>query len=187
MVSAISGNRPAQALPARVDIRKAQETAGAAPVVDTGTDIVPSAQAVATARVGGQLDAQFDAGRVQRAQEEAAAVDGGDGETGTGAAADAAGMDGTAAAGASGTAAPAAGGTRTGGGATGSDSAASDYIAEADTNNDRKVSEEERAAYAKKQASEAQSKAGAQQSREQEVRQAYVPQEAAGAKFDVSV
>ena len=185
MVSAISGNSLAQALPARVDIRKAQETAGAAPVVDAGTDIVPSAQAVATARVGGQLDAQFDAGRVQRAQEEAAAVDGGDGEAGT-AAAD---MDGTAAAGASGTAAPAAGGARTGGGAAGSDSGVSDYIAEADTNNDRKVSEEERAAYAKKQASEAQSKAAAplQQSREQEVRQAYVPREAAGAQFEVSV
>jgi len=184
MVSAIGGSGLVQTVPARVETRKAQETAGAATVVDAGTATVPSAQAEATARVGGQLDAQFDAGRVQRAQEEAAAVDGGDGETGT------ADTDGTAEAGAGGTAAPAAGAARLGAGAAGgNDSAASDYIAEADTNNDRKVSEEERAAYAKKQASEVQGKAAAptQQSREQEVRQAYVTQEAAGARFDVSV
>ena len=153
MVSAIGGSGSVQALPVRVETRTAQETAATATAIDAGTATVPSEQTAAAARVGGQLDAQFDAGRVQRAQEEA----------------------------------PAAGAARAGGGAAGG-SAASGYIAEADTNNDRKVSEEERAAYAKKQASEVAGKAAAaQQSREQEVRQAYVPQEASGSQLDVSV
>jgi hypothetical protein len=65
-----------------------------------------------------------------------------------------------------------------------------DYIAEADTNNDRKVSEQERIAYAKKLASEAeraasQPEAPAARSRAQEVQQAYLPQEAAGAQLDI--
>ncbi|MBD8529907.1 MULTISPECIES: hypothetical protein [unclassified Massilia] len=185
MVSAIGGSGLVQTVPARVETRKAQETAATSTVVDAGTAAVPSAQALATARVGGQLDAQFDAGRVQRAQEEAVAVDGGDGETDTGAAA--ADTDGTAEAGAGGTAAPAAGGARMGAGAAGgSDSAASDYIAEADTNNDRKLSEEERAAYMKKQAREVAGNAAAQQSREQEVRQAYGPQETSESRLDIS-
>ena len=72
------------------------------------------------------------------------------------------------------------------GGAADESSAETDYIAEADTNNDRKVSEQERIAYAKKQASEAekaarQPDAPAERSRAQEVQQAYVPQETAGA------
>jgi len=157
MVSAIGAGSLVQATPARVETRKTEEPAAAATAmaIDAGTATVPSAQAVAAARVGGQLDAQFDAGRVQRAQEEVAAADGGAGETSEAAAA--ADTETTTDAGASGTATPAAGA----GAAGSSDSATTDYIAEADTNNDRKVSEEERAAYARKQASEVAGKAAA--------------------------
>jgi hypothetical protein len=71
-----------------------------------------------------------------------------------------------------------------------SDSASTDYIAEADTNNDRKVSEQERIAYARKQASEAEKASSApdavQQSRAQEVQQAYLPKETSGTQLDIS-
>jgi hypothetical protein len=65
-----------------------------------------------------------------------------------------------------------------------------DYIAEADTNNDRKVSEQERIVYAKKQASEAEKAASkpeapAVRSQEQEVQQTYLPQETTGAQLDI--
>jgi len=69
-------------------------------------------------------------------------------------------------------------------------SAETGYIAEADTNNDRKVSEQERIAYAKKQASEAEKTARppdapAARSRAQEVQQAYLPQETTGAQLAI--
>ncbi|THC42256.1 hypothetical protein C2862_17010, partial [Massilia sp. Mn16-1_5] len=79
--------------------------------------------------------------------------------------------------------APAGGAGGAGGASGSSDSASTDYIAAADTNNDRKVSEEERIAYEKKQASEAQGTAA--QSRTQEVQQAYLPQDSAGSQLDV--
>lgn len=191
MVSSIGGAGLAQSLLARVESRTAQAAQnmvaapGAAPAndADAGTASVQSVQSAATARVGDQLDAQFDAARVQRAQEDMPPVDeiAGDDE------ADAAAASTDTAAAATEAAAPAGGSAPAG--ASGSSSASAsasestDYIAEADTNNDRKVSEEERIAYEKKQASEAQG--GAQQSRAQEVRQAYLPQDGAGTQLDI--
>ena len=194
MISSIGGAGLAQSLLARVESRTAQaaqETAAAASVApandaEAGTASVQSAQSAATTRVGGQLDAQFDAARVQRAQDEmppAPPVDDADGnaaaETGTDSAAAA-----TEAASAGGVPTSGAGSAGSAGGASGSSAGASaDYIAEADTNKDRKVSEEERIAYEKKQASEAQG--GAAQSRAQEVRQAYLPWDSAGTQLDI--
>lgn len=179
MVSAVNGTSLAQTMLARADSRKAQEAVAATPALateDAGTAAaaVPSAQTQATARVGDELDAQFDASRVRQAQEDEAAVDGSASEA----------ADASIAAPAAG----AAGGARMDGRASGSsESASTDYIAEADTNNDRKVSEQERIAYAKKQASEAEKKADMpQRSREEEVQQAYLPREASGSQLDVS-
>jgi hypothetical protein len=145
MVSKIGGASLAQSLLARVESRKAQETAEVAIPASSADETSPSAastrsvQTEATARVGAQLDAS-------RLQPEGAAA--------------------------------------------GQTSAATDYIAEADTNNDRKVSEQERIAYAKKQASEAEKAASqpdapAERSRAQEVQQAYLPQESTGAQLDI--
>ena len=192
MVSTIGAAGLAQSLPARVEGRKAPPAVPEAPApattatADAGTDAgsVQSPQSAATARVGGQLDAQFDAARVQRAQDEAAPAAS---VTGEEEAATAAAAKDTEA----GTeAAPAAGGARMGGAAAGSSSTDTDYIAEADTNKDRKVSEEERIAYEKKQASEAEKSANgsdmAQESRAQAVQQAYLPQATAGSQLDTS-
>ena len=163
MVSKIGGASLAQSLMARVESAKAQESAAVAVTTAssdeaaTGTASVRSAQTEASERVGEQLDAS----RLQGAQGEASAAP------------------------------AAAGGVHIGGGAaSSSESASTDYIAEADTNNDRKVSEQERIAYAKKQASDAIKTSGtldapAQQSREQEVQQAYLPQVTTGAQLDI--
>lgn len=178
MVSSIAGTSLAQSLPARVASRTAQaaqETAAVgtvAPANDAAS--VPSAQSAATARVGGELDAQFDAARVQRAQDGMAPAPA-DEDAAADAAQGAADTEAAAAAKPAGGGAPAGG---VGGASGGSDSASTDYIAEADTNNDRKLSEEERIAYEKKQASAAQSRA-------QEVQQAYLPQDSAGAQLDI--
>ena len=201
MVSTIGGSSLAQSLLARVEARETQavapETPAPAAALDGGTEAaagVQSAQSAATARVGEQLDAQFDAARVQRAQDDAAPAEDVEGKADA-AATDAAGAEATTTE-ASPAAAPAGGGVRAsgGGGTSSSDSAATDYIAEADTNNDRKVSEEERIAYEKKQASAAEKSAeapdalpdAAQLSRAQEVRQAYLPQDTAGSQLDTS-
>lgn len=202
MVSTIGGSSLAPSLPARVEAHKtravAPETPAPAPAaaLDAGTEAatgVQSAQSAATARVGEQLDAQFDAARVQRAQDDAGPEEDVEGKAGA-AATDAAGAEATTTE-ASPAAAPAGGGVRaSGGGTSSSDSAATDYIAEADTNNDRKVSEEERIAYERKQASAAEKSAeapdtlpdAAQLSRAQEVQQAYLPQETAGSQLDTS-
>ncbi|WP_168709996.1 hypothetical protein [Massilia sp. Mn16-1_5] len=69
MVSSIGSTSLAQSLLARVESRTAQaaqDTAAAASVTpaddaDSGTASAQSAQSAAAARVGGQLDAQFDA------------------------------------------------------------------------------------------------------------------------------
>ncbi|MEW6372039.1 MAG: hypothetical protein AB1584_13965 [Pseudomonadota bacterium] len=190
MVSGIGGSNAALSLLARVKGRKTQEagaaqaaaqagTAALAPngqVQDSGAAVTRSAQSDAVDRLGAQLDAQADAARVQAGS--------GEGD----AAASAEGAGDTAAA--SGPAAGAAGAA--GGAASSSDSESTDYIAEADTNNDRKVSDQERIAYEKKLAQQAEQSAQAprdaepaQRGREQEVRQAYAPQ-AAQASIDVA-
>lgn len=200
MVSTIGGSSLAQSLPARVEARKTQavapETPAPAAALDAGTEAATGVQSAqsAAARVGEQLDAQFDAARVQRAQDDAGPAQDMEGKADA-AATDAAGAEATTTE-ASPAAAPAGGGVRAsgGGGTSSSDSATTDYIAEADTNNDRKVSEEERIAYEKKQASAAEKSAeapdavpdAARLSRAQEVRQAYLPQETAGSQLDTS-
>ena len=166
MVSRIGGAPPVQSLPVQREGRTTQEMAAASvasdeqPAADAAG--VRSAQTEATARLGEQLDAQFDAGRVQPAQEDTPAENG----------ADASAAEATGA----GAAAPPAAGAA----AASSESASTDYIAEADTNNDRKLSEQERIAYEKKQAGDAE-----KASRAREVQQDYLPQESAGAQLDI--
>jgi hypothetical protein len=198
MVSKIGGASLAQSLLARVESRKAQETAEVAIPASSADETSPSAasprsaQTEAAARVGAQLDAQFDASRLQRPQGEAPAEDAPAIDEAAAPAASTASASGTEAAedtSASVAAAPAAAGGAPAGAAA-SSSAETDYIAEADTNNDRKVSEQERIAYAKKQASEAEKAASqpdapAERSRAQEVQQAYLPQESTGAQLDI--
>ncbi|MFC5480086.1 hypothetical protein [Massilia suwonensis] len=195
MVSSIGSNNLAQSLPARVESRTAQATAPGAVAAasitpaddgDTGTASMPSAQSAATARVGGQLDAQFDAARVQRAQEEMALPEGvppGPPPGEEAASDEVQGTDSAAADTVAAAAAKPAGGAPAGGASGSSAEESTDYIAAADTNNDRKVSEEERIAYEKKQASEAQGTTA--QARAQEVQQAYLPQDSAGSQLDI--
>ena len=92
-----------------------------------------SEESTATARLGEQLNAQADASRVQRAVDEMPAeTTEADSETATA------------------NTAPAQAPAKGGGGGTGAAAAATtdtDYIAEADTNSDKTVSDEERAVY----------------------------------------
>lgn len=187
MISGIGGSNTAHSLLAQVESRKTQgsqqaagatptaaQDAGAAPALDGqaadgGASMTRSVQSAAVDRLGEQLNAQADAARLREASGEAAADESGTSETTTASTA----STGTAAA---------SGGARTGGAAAssgGSDSESTDYIAEADTNNDRKVSEQERIAYEKKQARQAEKSA-------QDVRQAYMPPEAGEAGLDVT-
>jgi len=123
-----------------------ETVATASPVTATADqDAAPattqSAESAASARLGDQLSAQADASRVQRAVDEASTDSAAATETDTDAST---GTDTEAAA------APARGAPQAGGApAASSDetSTATDYIAEADTNSDKTVSDEERAAY----------------------------------------
>lgn len=197
MISSIGGSNAAQSLLAQIESRKAQATqqaAGATPATpqeqaaavsggqaaDGGTATIRSAQSEAIDRLGGQLNAQADATRAREASGEppppppdgaTPAAEAASSET------DASASEATSAS--AGTAA--AGGARAGAsaGSSGSQSESTDYIAEADTNNDRKVSEQERIAYEKKQAQQAEKTA-------QDVRQAYTPAAASEAGLDVS-
>jgi len=193
MVSGIGASDAALSLLARVESRKTGEAgatqaaaqAGTAALAsngqaqDSGAAVTRSAQSDAVDRLGAQLDAQADAARVQAAS----------GEAGATASAEASEAPETAEAAADASSAAAGAGGAT---ASSSESESTDYIAEADTNNDRKVSEQERIAYEKKLAQQAerstqgaQDADPAQRGREQEVRQAYAPQ-AAQASVDVT-
>jgi len=205
MVSSIGGSVLAQSVPAPAASRASQEvqaagaqgTASAASAATSAaagggdadsTAVTRSALSSATDRLGEQLNAQADAARLRQAGgEEEAAEAAGTGEATVSASAD---TESAGSAGPAGTAAQAAGGAGVAGGAGGAGGASSgssessDYIAEADTNSDRKVSDEERAAYEKKLAAQAGKNAEAPQagalaegSRAQEVRQAYNPQD----------
>lgn len=139
--------------------RPAAGTAAAhAPAPDDDAPVeTRSALSDATARLGGQLDAQADASRVDRARAEAATPP--DDAPPPAADTDAA---------AEGKATATTGGARpTGGGAsagTTNETESGDYIAEADTNSDKKVSDQERIAYEKKLE---------QQARDEAVQKAY--------------
>lgn len=114
-------------------------TPGPAPTTDDQDSAAPptqSAESAASARLGDQLNAQADASRVQRAVAEAGTES--DTTTATGSEA----SSGAAAAAPTGGAAPAAS-TST----SATSSTTNDYVAEADTNSDKTVSDDEQAAY----------------------------------------
>lgn len=210
MVSSIGGSTLAQSLPARAASRASQEvqaagaqgTATASAATGGEADgpaaaVTRSALSSATDRLGSQLEAQADASRLRQAggaQDAAEAAGTGEATASASADTESAGSvesaESAESAGSAGTTAQAAGGAGMAGGAGGAGAASSgssessDYIAEADTNSDRKVSDEERAAYEKKLAAQAekstqdpQAVPPAERSRAQEVQQAYNPQD----------
>ncbi|VXC34251.1 hypothetical protein [Massilia sp. 9I] len=127
----------------------AQAVASDSAATENGAE-TQSALSSATARVGDELQAQADASRVQRAIEEAPPAPEG-AESGTEDTEDTV----TASAAPARGAAPAGGG----GAAATSETTSADYIAEADTNSDKKVSDQERIAYEKKLEQQSESKA----------------------------
>jgi hypothetical protein len=132
MVSSISSSTPTQATYAAAARNNPDQTVATPAVVTTGDDQgdapapTQSAESAASARLGDQLNAQADASRVQRAVEEAS--------TDSGTATESEVAAGT-------TAAAAATATST------TSATTNDYVAEADTNSDKTVSDEEQAAY----------------------------------------
>ncbi|MGI4716993.1 MAG: hypothetical protein ACRYGO_02870 [Janthinobacterium lividum] len=162
MVTSIGSARLAQASPAAIGKTQAHDapasgTAAQDPVVDGAASAqTRSALSDATARVGEQLDAQADASRVDRARAEAATPPD-----------DAPPPTADTATAAEGKATATTGGARpTGGGGsagTTNETESADYIAEADTNSDKKVSDQERIAYEKKLEQQARDQAGALQ------------------------
>ena len=123
-----------------------ETVATASPVTATADqDAAPaptqSAESAASAHLGDQLNAQADASRVQRAVDVASTDSAAATETDT----DASTETDTEAAAAPARSAPPAGGAPAA--SSGETSTATDYIAEADTNSDKTVSDEERAAY----------------------------------------
>ncbi|MEM8512683.1 hypothetical protein RCH14_001999 [Massilia sp. MP_M2] len=148
MVSSISSSTATQATYAPAARKTPDETVATPGPVATTDDQdraaapTQSAESAASARLGEQLNAQADASRVQRAVDEA----GSDTATATGseAASEAAAGAGTEAAAApTGGAAPAAASTAT----SATSSTTNDYVAEADTDSDKTVSDDEQAAY----------------------------------------
>ena len=143
MVSSISSSTATQATYAPVARKKPDETVatpGPVPTTDEQDSAAPptqSAESAASARLGDQLNAQADASRVQRAVDEAGT------ESDTTTATESTASSGAAAAAApTGGAAPAAS-TST----SATASTTNDYVAEADTDSDKTVSDDEQAAY----------------------------------------
>jgi len=136
MVSSISSSTPTQATYAPAARNNPDETVATPAVVTTTDDQdntpapTQSAESAASARLGDQLNAQADASRVQRAVDEAST----DSATAT---------DSEAATAAAAAAAPAGGAPA----AAASSATTNDYVAEADTNSDKTVSDDEQAAY----------------------------------------
>ena len=114
-------------------------TAATQDVADSGAQVATlSAESAAAARLGDQLSAQADAARVQRAVDASSVAPESSAETAQSSATEA-----TSAQPPAGGAAPAGGA----GAASSSGTTDSDYIAEADTNSDKTVSDGERAVY----------------------------------------
>lgn len=173
-----------QALASTATVAVTEEQASSAPAL--------SAESAASAKLGDQLNAQADASRVQRAVDESTVAaeaseetseETTDATTGTEAAA----------------ARPPAGGAAPAGGASGAASSAettnTDYIAEADTNSDKTVSDEERAVYEAKlrqQAEESASKPATSaktdllDAKTAEVRAAYGQDESTAPALDIT-
>ena len=143
MVSSISSSTATQATYAPAARKTPDETVatpGPAPTTgdqDSAAPPTQSAESAASARLGDQLNAQADASRVQRAVDEAGTES--DTTTATGSEAS---SEAAAAAAPTGGAAPAAS-TST----SATASTTNDYVAEADTNSDKTVSDDEQAAY----------------------------------------
>jgi len=155
MVSSIGASAAQAIQPTRVNTEKEaeQETRIDTPAPEVTQDApvaTQSAESAASARLGDQLGADLNAIRVQRAVEESGAA------TSSTATEASEATEDTAQA----SAQPAVGGA---GGApassSSSDSTDTDYIAEADTNSDKTVSDEERAVYEAKLREQAQENA----------------------------
>ena len=153
MVTSISSTSATQAAYAPAAKKNAEATAVATAAVpaeqqDTAAAATQSQASAASTRLADQLSAQADASRVQRAVDDSAVAPNGPPP----APPEEASADSDAAADTETAAAQApAGGARPAGGApaaaASSETTATDYIAEADTNSDKTVSDEERAAY----------------------------------------
>lgn len=160
-----------------------------APTVDTAQQEVvqeaplatQSAESAASARLGDQLEADADAARVQRAVDESV---GSDQSVDTANATEPA----------SGAVAPVANGAAPAGGASAASSSSSDatdtdYIAEADSNSDKVVSDEERAVYEAKlreQAKESSVKPGEAADQTASVRAAYGQADETASSLDIT-
>lgn len=142
MVSSISSSTATQATYAPTARKTPDETVatpGPVPTTDEQDSAAPptqSAESAASARLGDQLNAQADASRVQRAVDEAGT------ESDTTTATESTASSGAAAPAPTGGAAPAAS-TST----SATASTTNDYFAEADTDSDKTVSDDEQAAY----------------------------------------
>ena len=176
MINSIGGASAAQAAFAPTQKKNDEAAVGAAGMVTpTDADATPaapaqSAESAATARLGDELSAQADAARVQRAVDASPA-------SATASSEDSEAVEETGSAQAPAAAPPApAGGA--GGAAASSETTDTDYIAEADTNSDKTVSDEERAAY--------EAKLREQNEKQAEVRAAYGQIEAAAPALDVT-
>ena len=176
MVNSIGGASAAQAAYAPTPKNNDEAALGPASTVTSpdaeATPPAPSqsAESAAAARLGDELNAQADAARVQRAVDASPA-------SATASSEDSDAVEETASAQAPAGAAPApAGGA--GGAAASSETTDTDYIAEADTNSDKTVSDEERAAY--------EAKLREQNEKQAEVRAAYGQDGGATPALDVT-
>ncbi len=171
MIDSIGGANAAQAthVPTpRTNITPAPVATAPAAAEPEAAAPTQNAESAAAARLGEQLNAQADAARVQRAVDQATT---GDTTEDTETASDAGATQAPAAA----SAAPAGG---AGGAAASSETTDTDYIAEADTNSDKTVSDEERAAY--------EAKLREQNEKQAEVRAVYGQDEDAAPALDVT-
>ncbi|WP_314437323.1 hypothetical protein [Massilia timonae] len=176
MVNSIGGASAAQAAYAPTPKNNDEAALGPASTVTSpdaeATPPAPtqSAESAAAARLGDELNAQADAARVQRAVDASPAS-----ATASSEDSDAVEEIGSAQAPAAAPPAPAGG---AGGAAASSETTDTDYIAEADTNSDKTVSDEERAAY--------EAKLREQNEKQAEVRAAYGQDEGATPALDVT-
>jgi len=177
MVNSIGGASAAQAAYAPTPKNNDEGALGPASTVTSpdaeATPPAPtqSAESAAAARLGDELNAQADAARVQRAVDASPA-------SATASSEDSDAVEETGSAQAPAAAAPAGGAGGAGGAAASSETTDTDYIAEADTNSDKTVSDEERAAY--------EAKLREQNEKQAEVRAAYGQDEGATPALDVT-
>ncbi|MDY0975887.1 hypothetical protein SOM61_13005 [Massilia sp. CFBP9012] len=179
MIDSIGGASAAQAAfapsPKKNDEAAIASTATVTPPDADATPAAPaqSAESAAGARLGDELNAQADAARVQRAVDASSASATASSEDSE----DSEAVEETGSAQAPAAAPPApAGGA--GGAAASSETTDTDYIAEADTNSDKTVSDEERAAY--------EAKLREQNEKQAEVRAAYGQDEGSAPALDVT-